>query len=603
MRAEQGQREASQQVVDQSVFETEFESRFEAALAAAAPEAVVRPNISTTAMACIFLDENYEAIWTDPRFESWTGKAPVDHAVCEEVRARQRERIVQTTDDNGRPLLLIYAPFKTAVHWPIKVDIAGVGRGSAGAVAVGALSLAHLSDDLVHTARAFGLNNLEAKIAVALVEQGSMKQAANQCGITYNTARKAAADAMRKMAVSSQTQLVRKLTELVTSVAPPREAAERLLVDTFGFTLRQARLALLLAEGHSRQQVARIAGLSSAVAKDNFSAIFETLGISKAPQLPRIVMEVFMLALLGDAEQAAVSGWSGKRLPLTLVHRPDGSLIAASDFGPRDGKPVLIMHSSVTTRHPLRKLVTALQAAGYRPITIDRPGYGMSDDIPPDPVDAFATGTQDVRLVCERLGIDTLDLVTRGGSFAGLALARNCPELVGRVVVINPDLLQQHCSTRKGALGIVRSGFDRFPTRVERIARWAAAQLTPAFARKFVTLAIKNSAVDLACFEDEQNLFDYQRSIQVHATGRLSGFIREQKGYATQEDCAGLSEATRWTIVVGDGDPIHDISEILAFWQAKLPDAGVLHITGGGRFIELSHTDEVVRALSGERDR
>lgn len=583
-------------------FEAEFEERFHDALHSAAPDIVARPNISSTAMASSFFGPNNDPVWADPRLDEWVGQDAIDFDLCDTIRSGGIRsggdaEVVQTIDRDDRPILLIYAPAAAAVHWPTPFKVRALGAGSSDLVAVGALSIAHLSDDIIHAAKALGMTNLEARVSAALVAQGSMRRAAEHCGVTYNTARKTAAEAMHKTGLANQTQLVRKLSELATAVAPPREVAERLLINTFGFSAREARLALLLAEGHNRQQTARIAGLSDAVAKDSFSSIFQILGISKAPEIPRIIMDVFMAALLGNSHRVVVPSLPGSRQPLQLVPRPDGSLIGLSDFGPKDGKPILILHSSLSTRHPFHHLVSALQAEGFRPITIDRPGFGMTDPLPAT-TDMFATGTEDVKIVFDRLGIANADLITRGGAFAALAINRAHPELVGQVVVINPDLLQQHCSVRKGSLGIVRTGFDRFPERVERIARWMGSQLTPERTALIIRMGVKDIPVDLQSFENEKHLVDYRRSIMIFATGRISGFVQEQRGYSTQKDVEGIPAANHWTIILGDDDPIHNVDEILSVWKTKAPGAKVKHVKGAGRFVELSHVEEVIAALT-----
>src|SRR6185312_9257258 len=105
--------------------------------------------------------------------------------------------------------------------------------------------------------------------------------------------------------------------------------------------------------------------------------------------------------------------------PLRMMPRADGTRIAWSDYGPASGKPVLVVHSSMTSRPVSRALVTALQAAGVRPIAIDRPGFGMSDPFPgmePGRHDPFAVAARDVASLCRKLKIASLDVVARGGA-------------------------------------------------------------------------------------------------------------------------------------------------------------------------------------------
>ena len=95
--------------------------------------------------------------------------------------------------------------------------------------------------------------------------------------------------------------------------------------------------------------------------------------------------------------------------------RATAASIGYSDFGPADGKPVLILHSTITSRAPPTRLVTALQATGFRPLAIDRPGFGDTD-AGGSPADPYLLAAHDVAAVCAALGIERLDVVARGWS-------------------------------------------------------------------------------------------------------------------------------------------------------------------------------------------
>lgn len=61
--------------------------------------------------------------------------------------------------------------------------------------------------------------------------------------------------------------------------------------------------------------------------------------------------------------------------------RADGSRVAWSEYGSVTGRPVLVVHSSMTTRFVSRRLLRALQTRGCRPIAIDLPGFGLSEPV------------------------------------------------------------------------------------------------------------------------------------------------------------------------------------------------------------------------------
>ncbi|MEM9495124.1 MAG: alpha/beta fold hydrolase [Pseudomonadota bacterium] len=587
----------SARLTEEERFEAEFETRLETILAQPSSESIVRPFLYEMTVACGVLGRNNDVVWHDAKLKTWIDADRLSGAICERVRSQGVVEHALIDDVENRPLLLTYAPTSIAQAWLSVLPALDVGVLETGAVVVCAVSLGHLSDELHHAARALGLSNLEARVCTALFTCGSTRRAAAHAGVTYNTARKALALAMSKLNISRKTALVRKLAELATASAPSRDDVERIFIDIFGLKGRQASLALLLCEGHTRASAAKALGISYAVAKDHFAQIFEKLSVESAADIPRLVMEAFTAAMLAGSAAPPVFHMRREKTPLRLFQRTDHGLIAASDYGPPAGQPVLIVHSSVSTRHPFRKVVTALQDAGFRPVTIDRPGFGLSDDVasPPDP---FEAGADDVALVCAALGFEKIDVLTRGGAFHALALARRYADLIGRVVVINPDLLQEHCSQRKGHIGVVRAAFDRYPGRIEEIAKWVGRQLTPERARTIIRMGIEGSDVDCGSFEDRENMDDYCRSVMAFSTGRINGFVREQRGYATLPDVEGVHCAQNWTILLGEDDPIHDPAEILAFWRKKLPGATVRKIVGANRFISLSHTKEVVAALA-----
>jgi pimeloyl-ACP methyl ester carboxylesterase len=55
-----------------------------------------------------------------------------------------------------------------------------------------------------------------------------------------------------------------------------------------------------------------------------------------------------------------------------------GTLVHVRDEGPRDGRPVLLLHGSNASLHTWEPWVARLTAAGYRVITLDLPAHGLS---------------------------------------------------------------------------------------------------------------------------------------------------------------------------------------------------------------------------------
>jgi hypothetical protein len=97
---------------------------------------------------------------------------------------------------------------------------------------------------LEDAARAFGLSGLEARVAVATIEAGSIRAAAAKLDLAYQTAREAMAGAMRRVGVARLPALVTRLAEVGFGVLPEGSDDTSLLADVWGITPRQATLGV-----------------------------------------------------------------------------------------------------------------------------------------------------------------------------------------------------------------------------------------------------------------------------------------------------------------------------------------------------------------------
>lgn len=113
------------------------------------------------------------------------------------------------------------------------------------------------------------------------------------------------------------------------------------------------------------------------------------------------------------------------------VFLPGGRKIAVRESGPADGRPVFYLHGFLGSRLeciPADPLATEF---GLRLISIDRPGFGLSSNAPPDP----AIDAADATAVCNELGLRQPIVVgVSGGSAPALLMAAN--QAVAAPVVI-----------------------------------------------------------------------------------------------------------------------------------------------------------------------
>lgn len=108
------------------------------------------------------------------------------------------------------------------------------------------------------------------------------------------------------------------------------------------------------------------------------------------------------------------------------------------DEGPRDGKPVLMLHGEPTWSYLYRSMVPVFTAAGYRAVAPDLVGFGKSDK--PTRLDDYSYQQHMDWLTAwlEAVDLRGITLICQDwGSLLGLRLAAENPDRFDRIVVAN----------------------------------------------------------------------------------------------------------------------------------------------------------------------
>lgn len=501
--------------------------------------------------------------------------------------------------DGARPVF-VAAPAALARRWALPAAARAAAETPAAAVVVLAVSAFSVAEALHDAAHAYGLTDLQSRIAVGLVRTGDVRGAAREAGVTYLTARTVAAQMLKRTGTPRLSALIGRLVRLAYGVPALGREGEAVLGDVWGLTERQAELALRIAQGLSRAEAARAGGMSEAAAKKQLEIVFAALEVSSAAALARRVAEARALALLTDVSGSSALPRIDCIEPLRLFARPQGGEIAYSDYGPQSGVPVLVLHSSTQSRHVPFALVRALQQAGFRPLALDRPGFGFTD-LPPDAgawrADPFSAAVADIESLCDRLRLARLDIVARGGAQVALALARLAPHRISRMVLVNPDPPTDARGHRGGPLGAVRDMFARFPRLIERLAWTLARRTDDVSMRRIVMRSVHLSPPDVALMQDDEAFADYARGFRLFATGRVAGYVAEQTAL-TRWSSAPMPGLAGWRILVSEHDPLHDPAHVRAWWQATLPDTPMHTVPGTGRFLVMQRPDLIAATLN-----
>jgi DNA-binding CsgD family transcriptional regulator len=560
---------------------------------------------NTGAMAVAVLDRRGAVLAATPAFTEGGFENLIDVELAEAAVGRAAP-LLQPPETGAGGGLMAYAAAGHTAGWRLPPEIHAAARGGRGGRGGRVVVIAVRTDPglkpLRQAAEAYGLTGQQTRVALETIRLGSIKTAAAGLGVSYQTAREALAAAMKRVGARRLPGLVTRLSTLAFGVLPGRSGSADLLSDTWGLSERQIALAGLVAEGLSRAEAARLLGVGEAVAKKELDAVFSLLEVGSGAALARRLVEVRALSWLTEATGGDVGFVDDHAEPLGIVPRADNTQVAFSDYGPASGRPVLVVHSSMTTRIVSRRLIRALQAVGRRPIAIDRPGFGLTDPIaglPAGRQDPFEAATADVGLVLRHLKIRRIDVVSRGAAQFMVALRRAMPEALGRVVLVNPGPPYRESGRGTGPLAVIKEAFVRNPALVGVVAAFLAGQMTHGRITRMMRQWVRGSAPDELAAADPEIANDFYRSARMFATGRYQGFLQEQAAIARAARPAPTPGTKDWHVLLGDSDVLYDPQVVLDYWRGLLPDARFTVVPASGRFLAMTHADLVAATLAG----
>lgn len=444
---------------------------------------------------------------------------------------------------------------------------------------------------------AFGMPPAARRALGSLYRHCDVRRSAESLGISYETVREHLETARK--AVGAPT-LPRLLTFSIVSVglkAARGGETDHVFQRVFDLTERQTRLAGFVANGSTRREAARILHVSEAVAKVELSMLFAATGVENGLELARLLAETRVLVALTTKEEFS-EPYPPPSSRTDILQHPDGRRIAVSDYGPAHGRPALVMHSSMTSRPVNRALVEALQDAGFRPISIDRPGFGDSDPAPHDHLQSyFEIAGNDMAFVCKAMGLPRVYVITRGAAQAATTFHARHGALVARMVIMNPDPDLHSSHRTSGIFSLLKQNFKRRPKAIAAMARVFAVLSSYERISDNLIRVSTDCPADAAIMSDAANRMDYYRGVTAMRDGQIGGFVAEQVGMATTKPPEPRKGTTNISLLVGEFDFIHEPADTIAYWREALPDARLIIVEGGGRFIAYSHAALAVAEL------
>lgn len=441
-------------------------------------------------------------------------------------------------------------------------------------------------------AEAYGLSELERRLAVEIASNGKQPDLDNNA-----TARNALMRLRRKLGTPNLAGTVTHLLELLSDLPTSASGIDQ---DAMAFILglppRRFQIAGLVAGGMSRTEVSVFTGRSVALVKAELSLAYELFEVQTASQLAAIIGQARIIAdevLSVSARQTHPEDW-GRH---AVIERDDGRKVGYSLYG-RPGYPLIhITHSNITCRHPPTRLVSRLVRDGYQVLTVDRPGYGDTCKARVSGIDAhIETALEDLLAVMERERLEKFILLARSSVQIAISYANSIPERIEGVLCVNAVPPAERTTSDKGPLGALKRRFIRYPASIRLLIGTLLKLATIERLRSSARRSMAGSAPDLAALDDPLVMEDYLASC-LPLKDCLDGYILEVSEWAKGWEPTPSHQGQNWTILLGAHYVLHD-PRITADYLAKsLPEATIRIVRDGGTMLAWSHPDVIADAL------
>ena len=267
------------------------------------------------------------------------------------------------------------------------------------------------------------------------------------------------------------------------------------------------------------------------------------------------------------------------------------------DEGPRDGKPVVMVHGNPTWGYLYRNFISGLVDAGFRCVVPDHLGFGRSDK--PDDAKLYQVPRHAERLdaLLESLDLHEATLVCQDwGGPTGFYWATRHPERLAALCVLNTIA---HRPRREVELPLPLKLF-RTPIVGEVMVKGANL-----FVRVFLLKAgiMHKDRIDAnmraayttphPTYASRTSILVFPREIPADQTGRVADFLGEVE--------AGLEELKdKPTMIAWAMKDVAFLPQYLdEMWLRSFPNAVVLRLPDAGHYVQEDAYERIVPKLIG----
>lgn len=545
-------------------------------------------------LAAAVLAGDGSVIMHEPLFARLFGSKPALSLLPACKRGESRRFATLRSIDN-QPVVVAIALAQRARGWPLG-DAVRAALDSHGAHSVVLAYAPGLTPGFARRiAAAYGLTPTEARLAAAVVREPTLEQAASAIGVATATMRHHIRSLLRKTGATRRTGLLTRLSDAVAGEYIWSE--DRLVVcrQAFALTKSEARVAVAMADGATMPELAKSFGISAHTVRAQLDTTREKMGVARTTDIARLLAELYTLSCVTAVDEARADAREHLARVTHFVITPQRRRIAIADYGPADGRPLLYFHGGFATRWMPPSLVDALRRRGLRPIGIDRPAFGLTDDTPD--ADCFAAAADDAQRVIETLGIERFSILARdGGVASALTLASLLGERIDTGVLLTPRPPAIVERDPRSFMATLRRLTIERPTALRVMFDLTRRQSRAVLALEFCRRVFAGSPRDLEALDDAAFRDEYFAMGLACAARTLDGVLGEQRAYRAGWSMPDGIGGRRWVVIGSGRDMLYPESERAKVWRA-LPGVSFRRLEDAGRLAMHTHADDIATAF------
>ncbi len=536
--------------------------------------------------------------WRNAAFRAWFGDGDDIPAFNRLLRLATRggpvSGLVEALD--GAALATSVGGALSAARWPLPAEALALLTAAPARFALVAFAPSRISDLAARATQAFGLTPLESRLAEALLDAPSIEVAADRAGVGRETARDAIRSAQRKAGVRRSSDLVRRMLDMMCGDQPEVTDLSAVFVSAFGATPGEARTGAALARGLTAREVAAELGVTEHTIRGQLKALYAKSGVGKARDLMRLAAEASTLDAMTRAGETAtqLEGVAGR---LRIIARPDGRRVAAWDYGPMSGTPVLVGHGTITGRTLPSAFVTALHQRGFRPIVPQRPGFGLTD---PAAGDYLETAADDLPTLLDALRIKAVHILARDdGAASALRFASRHGDRVLTGMLANPRWPGDGVRSPDSLMGSITKAFLIRPEIVSVFGEMLRRQTRSDLLADMISRSASHVAADREVLARPGVLASMVRDVQAMAARSSRGFAAEQSLYARGWTPPRVDGAAPWLVMECRPLTLPGVEAVFGM----LPGVRFTDLAEAGLLFYHSHPVEVAELFAGHAGR